>query len=247
MAPLLERRGFEMPLMSVKGLRKRYGRNEALFGVDMSIEAGRVAGLLGPNGSGKTTLLKAIACLVQPDGGEIVYPYGARRGIESKKCVSFLPDQMALPEWMRVGDAFKYWREMFPDYSGERAEALAGILELSMEPRIKTLSKGMQERVALALTFARKAPLYLLDEPLGGIDPLGKTKVLESILSVQSEDSSILISTHLVKDVETVLDSYFFLSKGRVISAGDCETLREERGMTVEQAYLEVFAHVEAV
>jgi ABC-2 type transport system ATP-binding protein len=236
-----------MPLMRIKGLWKRYGRKEALRGVDMDIEAGRIIGLLGPNGSGKTTLLKAAACLIWPDAGEIVYPGGAVRGTASKKQISFLPDHMTLPGWMRVGDAFKYWSEMFPDYSRERAEELAGILGLSMEAQIKTLSKGMQERTALALTFARKTPVYLLDEPLGGIDPLGKTKVMESILSVQSEDSSILISTHLAKDVETVLDSYFFISEGRVVSAGDCEKLRAERGMTVEQAYLEVFSHAETV
>jgi ABC-2 type transport system ATP-binding protein len=233
--------------MSIKGLRKRYGRNLALSGVDMEIEAGRVIGLLGPNGAGKTTLLKAVACLVQPDEGEIVYPDGAARGIESKKRVSFLPDYMALPAWMRVEDAFRYWAEMFPNYSRERAEKLTGILDLSMEARMNTLSKGMQERVALALTFAREAPVYLLDEPLGGIDPLGKVKVMESILSVQAEDSSILISTHLVKDVETILDSYFFMSEGKVVSAGDSEELRAERGMTIEQAYLEVFAHAETV
>jgi ABC-2 type transport system ATP-binding protein len=236
-----------MPLMSIRGLRKRYGRKEALSGVDMDIEAGRVVGLLGPNGSGKTTLLKAAACLVQPDGGEIVYPGGAARGIESKKRVSFLPDHMPLPAWMRVRDAFKYWSEMFPDYSRERAEELAGILNLSMEARMKALSKGMGERVALALAFSRKVPVYLLDEPLGGVDPLGKAKIMESILSAQAEDSSILISTHLVKDVETVLDSCFFLSEGRVAFAGDCEKLRAERGMTLEQAYMEVFAHAEAV
>jgi ABC-2 type transport system ATP-binding protein len=233
--------------MSIKGLKKKYGRKEALSGVDMDIEAGRVIGLLGPNGSGKTTLLKAAACLVHPDSGEIVYPGGAPRGIESKKQISFLPDQMTLPAWMRVKDAFKYWREMFPDYSHERAEEIAGILGLDMDAQLKTLSKGMQERAALAMTFSRKVPMYLLDEPLGGIDPLGKAKVVESILSVHLEGSSILISTHLVKDVETLLDSFFFLSEGRVIYEGDCERLRAERGMTVEQAYLEVFSHAETV
>lgn len=232
-----------MRLLTVKGLEKSYPGTKALDGVDLEIEAGRIVGLLGPNTSGKTTLLKTIAGLLQPDAGEITYPGGAR-GREAKKTISLLPDQMILPSWMKVRDAFRYYSEMYPDYSEKKAAEMTALLELPAGAVIRRMSKGMQERVALGLTFSRQTALYLLDEPLGGIDPVGKMRVLESILSMDLAGASILLSTHLVKDVETIFDSVLLINGGKIIYSGDCEAIRAEQNKTVEQVYLEVFTRV---
>ncbi len=229
-----------MALMTISGLRKRYFMKQALSGVDMTLEAGRIYGLLGPNGSGKTTLLKILAGVLQPDEGQIAYPDGARRGADAKRVVSFLPDLMSFPSYMSVGEAFNFLRNMYPDYSGEKAGQMIELLGLDLATPLKRLSLGMKERVSLALVFSRKARLYLLDEPLGGIDPLGKAKILDSIIAAQTDGACMLISTHLVKDVETILDSFFIIADGRVIFEGDCEKIREESGKTCEQVYLEV-------
>lgn len=236
-----------MRLLEIKGLEKHYAGKEGLNGIHMQIHKGEIIGLLGPNGSGKTTLMKTIAGLLHPDKGEIIYPRNAKRGVEAKKTLSFLPDYMIFPSWMRVKDAFTCQQDMYPDYSGKKATEMIDLLELPKESYIKKLSKGMQERVALALAFSRDTSLYLLDEPLGGIDPVGKMKILNSILSMDLTDTSILLSTHLVKDVETIFDSYYFISDGTVIQQGNCEELREKSGKTVEQLYLEVFSNVKAI
>ena len=233
-----------MTVMTIKGLEKSYRTKKALRGVDMELRAGGITGLLGPNTSGKTTLLKTIAGLLAPDAGSIGYPGGAVRGPASKATVSFLPDAMKFPAWMKVSDAFGFYRDMYPDYSAEKAERMIKLLDLTPGDKVSSLSKGMQERVALALTFSRAAPVYLLDEPLGGIDPLGKAKILEAILSAPDDNSAILLSTHLVKDVEAVFDSVYFISEGKIIYGGNCDDLREKEGKTVEQKYLEVFWNV---
>lgn len=234
-----------MALMTIKGLEKRYPGLKALNGVDIEIEAGQIIGLLGPNTSGKTTLLKTIAGLLHPDAGEIIYPGRAQR-LEARSTVSFLPDSMVFPSWMKTKDAFDYYEDLYPDYSPESAHKLIKTLEIPPDKKINKLSKGMQERVALGLAFSRQTSIYLLDEPLGGIDPMGKMKILETILSAPPENSSILLSTHLVKDVETIFDKVFFISNGKIIFSGDCEEIREKQGKTVEQVYLEVFSNVKA-
>ncbi|MCL1829443.1 MAG: ABC transporter ATP-binding protein [Oscillospiraceae bacterium] len=238
-----------MALLMTKGLEKKYAGAHALRGVDMTIEPGKIIGLLGPNGSGKTTMMKLLACLLQPTAGEIIYPDNAKRGLESKKTVSFLPDILAFPEYMRVKDAFAFYRDMYPDYSSERANEMMKLLDLGavMNTRVEKLSRGMKERVALGVTFSRETRLYLLDEPLGGIDPLGKSKIISAVLAMQLQNSSIMISTHLVKDTERIFDSVYFISGGRLVFEGDCDKMREENGKTVEAAYLEVFAYEGAV
>jgi len=230
-----------MELLKIKGLSKRYGRKRVLDSLDMTIAKGKIVGLLGPNGSGKTTLMKTIACLLPPDSGEIEYPNNATRGVESKKVIAFLPDTLEFPAWMKVSDAFAYYQKMYPDYDSEKAALMQKILGLSPEDYIKKLSKGMQERVALGVTFSRKASLYLLDEPLGGIDPVGRMKVLQSIIATHTEDSSILLSTHLIKDVEMVFDSVLLIKDGKIALEQDCEAMRQETGKKVEDIYLEVF------
>jgi ABC-2 type transport system ATP-binding protein len=234
-----------LALIQATGIEKRYAGKTALNGVDMTIEPGKIVGLLGPNGSGKTTLMKIFAHLLQPTAGDILYPQGAARGVEAKRTIAFLPDSLVFPAYMRVKDAFKFYEDMYPDYSETRAREMQKLLGLEslMGDKIKGLSKGMQERLALGLTFSRDTSLYLLDEPLGGIDPVGKTKIIDAILSMQLESSSIVVSTHLVKDIERIFDSVYFISRGKIAFYGDCDRMREESGKTVEQAYLEVFAY----
>ena len=233
-----------MELLKITGLSKRFSRNQVLDNLDMKITKGKIVGLLGPNGAGKTTLMKAIAGLLYPDSGEIRYPGGARRGVEAKKTIAFLPDKLEFPAWMKVSDAFDFYRKMYPDYDSGNAKMMQEILELSQDAYIRKLSKGMQERVALGVTFSRKASLYLLDEPLGGIDPIGRMKVLQSIIATHAEESSILLSTHLIRDVETVFDRVMLIKNGKIAFEQDCEVLREETGKKIEDIYLEVFGGV---
>ena len=230
-------------IIEIKELEKNFGNCKALQGVNLVIPSGQIAGLLGPNASGKTTLLKTIAGLLQSSAGELHYYQNAAPGPSARKTISFCPDALSFPNWMRVRNAFTFYREMYGDYSQQRADELMRILELQAieSAHINKLSKGMKERLTLALTFSRETKLYLLDEPLDGIDPVGKTRVIDAILAMQPDGASTLVSTHLVKDIERIFDSVHFLSKGKIVFDGDCDKMREERGQTVEQVYLEVF------
>ena len=233
------------PVLEVTGLEKHFRGCEALQGVDMSIPVGQIVGLLGPNASGKTTLLKIAAGLLQPTAGKMTYYGDAAPGPEARKTIGFCPDTLVFPNWMRVCSAFTFYSEMYGDYSQTRADELIRILDLQnvMNRHINKLSKGMRERLVLGLTFSRETHLYLLDEPLDGIDPVGKTRVIDAILAMQPQGASTLVSTHLVKDIERIFDSVFFLSKGKIVFSGSCDKIREERNQTVEQAYLEVFTN----
>jgi len=236
-------------ILEISGLKKQFYKCEALRGVDMSIPAGQIVGLLGPNASGKTTLLKIAAGLLQPSDGQVHYYENAAPGPDARKTIGFCPDAMVFPRWMKVRDAFTFYQEMYDDYSQTRADELMHILELqnTQDSYIRFLSKGMKERLAMALTFSRETKLYLLDEPLDGIDPVGKTRVIDAIIAMKPEGASTLVSTHLVKDIERIFDSVFFLSKGKIVFQGACDVLREERNQTVEQAYLEVFINESSI
>ena len=241
------------PILDIKNVQKQFPGCFALQGVDMTIGQGQIVGLLGPNASGKTTLLKIIAGLLQPSAGSVYYSTSITEvGItdastgactEARGSIAFCPDYLKFPSWMRVKDVFKFYKDMYPDYSEARAEELMGLLELRpvLTSSVKSLSKGMHERLALAATFSRETSLYLLDEPLDGIDPVGKAKVIDTIISMQPDGAATLISTHLVKDIERILTNVYFLSRGKIVFSGDCDTIREERNKTIEQAYLEVF------
>jgi ABC-2 type transport system ATP-binding protein len=223
-------------VLEITGLEKQFGSNRALRGVDMSLPAGQIIGLLGPNASGKTTLLKTVSGLLEPSAGNLNYFENAKTGPDARKTIAFCPDAMNFPNWMRVCDAFTFYQEMYGDYSQARADELMRILELQsvQDTYIRRLSKGMKERLVLGLTFSRETRLYLLDEPLDGIDPVGKTRVIDAIISMKPEGASTLVSTHLVKDIERIFDSVFFLSKGKIVFSGACDAMREERGQTVE-------------
>ena len=230
-------------VLEISGLEKQFGSCQALRGVDMSVPARQIVGLLGPNASGKTTLLKTAAGLLQPSAGQIRYCQNTEPGPDARKTIGFCPDVMNFPNWMKVCDAFSFYQEMYGDYLQSRAEELLHILELKdiQNTTIRNLSKGMKERLVLALTFSRETRLYLLDEPLDGIDPVGKMRVIDAILSMKPDDAAVIVSTHLVKDIERIFDSVFFLSRGKIVFSGACDTMREEQGKTVEQSYLEVF------
>ena len=231
------------PILEITGVEKKFLNCQALQGVDMTIGPGQTVGLLGPNASGKTTLLKIIAGLQQPTAGNVRYYNNVQPGFEARGTIAFCPDTLVFPGWMKVKDAFNFYRDMYPDYSQARADELITLLELThyADTPVRSLSKGMHERLALASTFSRETSLYLLDEPLDGIDPVGKSKVIDAIIKMQPEGASTLISTHLVKDIERILTNVFFLSRGKIVFSGECDAMREERNQTVEQAYLEVF------
>ena len=230
-------------ILEINELKKKFSGCEALCGVDMTIPQGQIVGLLGPNASGKTTLLKIIAGLIQPTAGSVRYYKNAPQGPDARAMISFCPDSLVLARYMRSKDAFSFYEDMYPDYSQERADKLIEILELNnvLDSNVRRLSKGMKERLALGLTFSRKTSLYLLDEPLDGIDPVGKTRVIDAILAMQPEGASTLVSTHLVKDIERIFDSVYFLSSGKIVYHGVCDDIREKNNQTVEQTYLEVF------
>ena len=233
-----------MTLLQTEAIAMQYANKRALESIDMTITSGKIIGLLGPNGSGKTTLMKIIAGLLQPSSGKIHYPGNAQKGVDSKRTISFMPDELKFPGYMTVKDTFVFSEDMYADYCASTAANLQQLLDINdMSAKIKNLSKGERERISLALTFSRKAKLYLLDEPLGGIDPIGKKKIIDAILSIQLDDASIIVSTHLVKDIERIFDQVFFISEGKIAFSGDCDEIREEGGITVEQKYLDVFSN----
>ncbi|TCL63343.1 ABC-2 type transport system ATP-binding protein [Hydrogenispora ethanolica] len=227
-------------LVSVVGLSKKIAKKQVLLGVSFQLEAGRVVGLLGPNGSGKTTLLKTLMHIYQADAGEIAIA-DEPLSFASKRFISYMPDHNALFEWMSVQDAIHYYRDLFSDFDSERASELCSFLEIDPQEKLGRLSKGMKERVLIMLTFSRKARLYLLDEPLGGIDPLTRNKIIKTILTGLTEECTIIIATHLVKDVEAFLDEVLFLHHGKLIFSGSADNIRSEHGKSIEEWYLEVY------
>lgn len=227
-------------VLECRAVCKNYRRSIALKNVNLTIPAGRIVGLLGPNGSGKTTLIKLINGLLTPTSGEILVN-GKPVGAESKALVSYLPDQDFLADWMTTEGMIAYYEDFFADFSRERAERMLENLGIDRKKRIKTLSKGTREKVALILTMSRRAKLYLLDEPIAGVDPATRDYILHTILQNFDGDSSILISTHLISDVEAVLTDVLFLKNGEIVLADTAEHLREETGKTVDEHFREVF------
>lgn len=227
-------------LLTCEGLTKHYGAKTALDGVDLHIGFGKIVGLLGPNGSGKTTLIKLANGLLQPDSGSIRIA-GMKPGVESKAIVSYLPDADWLPGWMRVEQLVKMFGDFYKDFDRARANEMLANLELSPKDILKTLSKGNREKVQLILAMSRNARLYLLDEPIGGVDPAARDYILHTILSNYSKDATVLISTHLIEDIEPVLDEAIFLKEGTVFAHRSVDEIRENEGMSVDAYFREVF------
>lgn len=228
-------------ILETKDLRKAYlGKTIALQGVSLNVESGRIFGLLGPNGSGKTTFLKIIAGLLKPTGGTFTV-CGKEFGIETKKIVSFLPDKNVVYPWMSSADAIAFYADFFEDFDKNKALDMLKFMKLEPSQTVKTMSKGMIEKLNLTLTFSRASKLYILDEPLGGTDPVAREQIIKTIIKTWSEESAILITTHLVSDIEHVFNDVAFLKDGEIILQGDAEDLRITREKSIYQIYLEVF------
>ncbi len=227
-------------LISVKQVSKKYGKNHALTDVSFTIPKGRIVGLLGPNGSGKTTIMKILAGLLQRDSGEIVI-CGQPISSESKALISYMPDLIPFYKWMRISDAIRCYQDFFPDFNKQKAIELCEFLKLNQDEPITKMSKGTKERVNIALAFARDTKIYILDEPISGIDPVVKEKILKSVLQEFNPECSILLSTQLVRDTEEILDDVLFIKKGQIVLADSTDTIRMTYRKSVEKHYLEVF------
>lgn len=221
-------------------MSRSFGEVRALDNVNLSLPSGRIVGLLGPNGSGKTTLIKILNGLLQPSSGEVRIN-GFAPGVETKKLISYLPDRGYFPEWMRVGDMIDLFADFYADFDRAKADEMCRALGLEKQMRIKTLSKGTREKMQLMLVMSRAARLYLLDEPIAGVDPAAREFIMRTILTNYSEDGTVLISTHLILDVEQVLDEAVFLRQGQVVLHESVDSIRERTGGSVDALFREMF------
>ena len=222
-------------------LCKSYAGTQALRDVDLHLPAGRIVGLLGPNGSGKTTLIKILAGLLCPTSGQATI-CGEPIGVSTKARVSYLPDKMYYAGWMRASDLMELFSDFYADFRRDRAEAMCRALGIDLSAKVKSMSKGTKEKVQLILTMSRRAQLYVLDEPIAGVDPAARDYILNTILANYSEDASVLLSTHLIADIERVLDEVVFLKNGEMVLHESVDTIREEHGKSVDMLFREVFA-----
>ena len=229
-----------MALLEVSHVCKSYGANRVLDDVTFSIPKGKIVGLLGPNGSGKTTLIKLINDLLKEDSGSIKVE-GLDLGVETKKLISYLPDKNYLNNNMTVLELLNYFKDFYEDFRIDKAKELIGKLGLDLNQKLKTMSKGTKEKVQLILVMSRKAKLYILDEPIGGIDPAARDYIINTILTNFSNDASLLISTHLISDLEKVLDEVIFLKNGKVVRSGSTDEIRKETKMSINDLFREEF------
>ena len=229
-----------MAILECKGLTKHYGGKTALKNVDLSLEPGRIIGLLGPNGSGKTTLIKICVGLLTPSSGEVLINE-MKPGVETKAIVSYLPEISYLNDWMKVSDILAFFKDFYGDFNYEKALDMLRSLGIGQTELLKSLSKGTKEKVQLILVMAREAKLYLLDEPIGGVDPAARDYILNTIISNYNPEASVVISTHLISDVEQILDDIVFLKEGEIILASSVDDLRESKGVSVDTYFREVF------
>lgn len=228
------------PLLQLHHLSKSYKKQVAIDDISLALPAGKIIGLLGSNGSGKTTLIKLINGLLQPDKGDVVIN-GYRPSIETKKIISYLPDTTYLREGMKIKDMLDLFDDFYEDFSREKAENLLKDLHLDDNEMLKNLSKGNKEKVQLVLVMARKAKLYILDEPIGGVDPAARDYILKTIINNYSEDASVIISTHLISDIEPILDEVIFLKEGKIILQGNADDFREEYGKSIDSVFREKY------
>ncbi len=226
-------------ILETKNLTKNYGSTIGLSNFTLSLEGGKIIGLLGSNGSGKTTLIKMIAGILQPTSGTITVN-GLPVGTETKKIVSYLPERTYLNSWMRICDIIDYFEDFYSDFDKTTALHMLSSLGVNENAKLKTLSKGTKEKVQLVLVMSRKAKVYLLDEPIAGVDPVAREFILETILSNRAPDSTILISTHLITDVEKVLDRFIFIRDGQLLLSEEVQKVKED-GKTVDEFFREVY------
>ena len=229
-----------MAQITITDLTKRFGNMTALENIDLEVEKGQIVGLLGPNGSGKTTLIKIMTGLLQPTSGSITIN-GKEPGIETKKIVAYLPDRNALPDHMTTKQLINLYEDFFEDFDRENAEKMATDLGLNFDQEMKKMSKGTKEKLQLILVMARRAEVYLLDEPIGGVDPATRDYILRTIISNYNEEAIVLISTHLIADIEQVLDDVIFIKEGKIVLHKSAEEIREENADSVDGLFREVF------
>ena len=229
------------PLLECKNVSKKYSPLRFVLNeLNLQVNRGRIVGLLGPNGSGKTTLIKLINGLLTPNSGEILIN-GMAPGVESKSIISFLPERTYLNNWMRVRELVNFFADFYRDFNPEKAYSMLDRLKINPEDKLKTLSKGTKEKVQLVLVMSREAELYILDEPIGGVDPAARDYILNTILSNYNENSTIIISTHLIADIEKVLDDVLFINDGKIILSESVDHIRSENGKSVDELFREVF------
>lgn len=227
-------------ILEISNVSKIYGKKTALEDVSLALPKGKITGLLGPNGSGKSTLIKLINGLLQPSTGEILID-GKKTGIETKAMISYLPERTYLNSWMKVSQLLKFFDDFYSDFDMQRAEDMLKALQIDKDSPLKTMSKGTKEKVQLILVMARRAKLYILDEPIGGVDPAARDYILQTIITNYDQDSSILIATHLIQEIERIIEGVVFLGYGKVALQGSVDDIREEKGKSIDELFREVF------
>ncbi len=227
-------------ILECNELTKKYSNFYALSNVNLTLERGRIVGLLGPNGSGKTTLIKLINNLLVPTSG-ILKIDGIEPGSETKKIISYLPERTYLPDWMKVSQAIQFFEDFYEDFDNKKAYDMLQKLHLDPGKRLKTLSKGTKEKVQLILVMSRKADLYCLDEPIGGVDPAARDYILNTIISNYNENATVIISTHLIADIEKVLDDVVFIKDGTITLQSSVDDIRSKEGKSIDTLFREVF------
>ena len=229
-----------MKLLEINNLNKSFDNKEILKDINLSIQHGKIIGLLGKNGVGKTTLIKLINDLLTPTSGEILIN-GQKIGVETKKVISYLPERTYLNKQMKVSEVISYFEDFYDNFDSEKAKKLLKDLDLDINQKLAKMSKGMQEKVQLVLVMSRNADLYVLDEPLGGVDPATRDYILDTILSNFNENASVIISTHLISDIEKILDEVIFIDKGQIVLQSDADKLRNKENASIDEIFRRFF------
>lgn len=228
-------------LLKLEQVTKLYADKQALNAIDLVIPEGKIVGLLGPNGSGKSTMIKLINGLLESTAGSITIK-GNRPGVETKRIISYLPERTYLNSWMKVQDLLDFFSDFYTDFNMNRAVEMLANLKIDLGQKLKTMSKGTKEKVQLILVMSREADLYILDEPIGGVDPAARDYIIKTIIKNYSETSTIVIATHLIQEIENICDEVVFLSQGNIVLKGSVDEIREEKGKSIDALFREVFA-----
>ena len=229
-----------MKTLEINNLNKSFDNKELLKDINLSIQSGKIIGLLGKNGVGKTTLIKLINDLLTPTSGEILIN-GQKIGVETKKVISYLPERTYLNKQMKVSEVISYFEDFYDNFDSKKAKKLLKDLDLDINQKLTKMSKGMQEKVQLVLVMSRNADLYILDEPLGGVDPATRDYILDTILSNFNENASVIISTHLISDIEKILDEVIFIDKGQIVLQSDADKLRKKEKSSIDEIFRRMF------
>ena len=230
-------------ILQISNLNKHYGKFHALKGINLDIPKGKIVGVLGPNGSGKTTLIKTIMGLLSHYDGDVRI-MGEKPGPRANAHISYLPDKSYVPTWFTVSQAMKFFADYYSDFDKSHAQAMLESMKIPLGMKIKALSRGMQEKVQLSLVMSRRTSLYVLDEPIGAVDPASREFIIETILKNFPESGSILLSTHIIADIESILDVAVFLKEGEIVMHDDVDKIREEQGASLDGLFREVFRNV---